>query len=220
MAGLHPNLPPIIGELTGDLKPGLVAAAPKDGPGLLATASTGSAVYAVNKGPGYAGEFDGAVQINGTLRVSSDLTVDQDVILSVAARDCAEDFEVSSSGDIEPGTVMVMDDDGALRPSEHDYDRRVAGVVSGAGGYRPGVILGRTGSPEPRVPLALIGKVFCKADAQYGSIAVGDLLTTSPTEGHAMKASDHTRAFGAVIGKALSPLSEGTGFVPILIALQ
>jgi hypothetical protein len=70
------------------------------------------------------------------------------------------------------------------------------------------------------MPLALLGKAYCKVDAQYSAIEVGDLLTTSPTPGHAMKASDPLQAFGAVIGKALRPLSAGQGVVPILIALQ
>ena len=65
-----------------------------------------------------------------------------------------------------------------------------------------------------------MGKVFCKVDAQFGAIAVGDLLTTSATPGHAMKTSDPLKAFGAVIGKALRPLADGKGLIPILIALQ
>jgi hypothetical protein len=56
--------------------------------------------------------------------------------------------------------------------------------------------------------------------AENGAIEIGDLLTTSALRGHAMKASDSARAFGAVIGKALKPWREGTGLVPILIALQ
>jgi hypothetical protein len=70
------------------------------------------------------------------------------------------------------------------------------------------------------VPLALLGKVFCKVDAQYSPIEVGDLLTTSPTIGHAMKADDPLKAFGSVIGKALRPLQAGRGMIPILVALQ
>ena len=65
-----------------------------------------------------------------------------------------------------------------------------------------------------------MGKVFCKVDAQFGAIEVGDLLTTSPTTGHAMRAEDPMKAFGAVIGKALRPLAEGQGLIPVLIALQ
>jgi hypothetical protein len=51
-------------------------------------------------------------------------------------------------------------------------------------------------------------------------IEVGDLLTTSSCSGHAMKASDPFRAFGAVIGKALRPLASGRGKIPVLVALQ
>ena len=65
-----------------------------------------------------------------------------------------------------------------------------------------------------------MGKVYCKVDAQYAPIEVGDLLTTSPTLGHAMKAEDPWKAFGAVLGKALRPLAAGQGLIPILIALQ
>jgi hypothetical protein len=68
--------------------------------------------------------------------------------------------------------------------------------------------------------VAVVGKVYCKVDAQYAPIEVGDLLTTSPTPGHAMKADDPLRAFGAVIGKALRGLQSGQGLVPILVALQ
>ena len=56
------------------------------------------------------------------------------------------------------------------------------------------------------MPVALVGKVYCKVDASYSPIEVGDLLTTSLTPGHAMKANDHVKAFGAVIGKALRRL--------------
>jgi hypothetical protein len=65
-----------------------------------------------------------------------------------------------------------------------------------------------------------MGKVFCQVDAGYGPVAAGDLLTTSPTPGHAMKARDRERAFGSVLGKALRPLSTGRGLVPILVTLQ
>ena len=59
-----------------------------------------------------------------------------------------------------------------------------------------------------------------KVDATYGPIALGDLLTTSSTPGHAMTASDPSTAFGAVIGKALRPWNDGAGLVPVLVALQ
>ena len=65
-----------------------------------------------------------------------------------------------------------------------------------------------------------MGKVYCKVDATYSSIEIGDLLTTSSTIGHAMKADDPLKAFGTVIGKALQPLKEGKGMIPVLVALQ
>jgi hypothetical protein len=139
-----------------------------------------------------------------------------DIILKNA--DCAEEFDVL--GEIEPGTVMVIDPEGKLQESTEEYDKKVAGVISGAGDYKPGIVLDRQQSQNTRMPLALMGKVYCKVDAQYSPIEVGDLLTTCPTPGHAMKAADPLKAFGTVIGKALRPLKEGTGLIPILIALQ
>jgi hypothetical protein len=115
---------------------------------------------------------------------------------------------------------MVMGDDAGLVESDRAYDKRVAGVVSGAGSYRPGIVLGREASSKRRVPLALVGRVFCKVDATNAPIEVGDLLTTSNTKGHAMKAEDPSRAFGTVVGKALAPLKEGRRLLPVLIALQ
>jgi hypothetical protein len=140
-----------------------------------------------------------------------------DIIFSNA--DLAEDFE-SVEADAEPGTVMVIDNDGRLRPCDQPYDRRVAGVVSGAGGVRPAIVLGHEPGHESRHPVALTGKAMCRADARAIPIEVGDLLTTSSTIGHAMAARDPQRAFGAVIGKAMAPLSGGRGFVPILVSLQ
>jgi hypothetical protein len=93
-------------------------------------------------------------------------------------------------------------------------------VISGAGNYKPGLILDKQESCNNRMPIALMGKVYCKVDASYGAIEVGDLLTTSPTPGYAMRVDDPLRAFGTAIGKALRPLKECQGLIPILIALQ
>jgi hypothetical protein len=138
----------------------------------------------------------------------------------LANADCAEDFDIAELSNAEPGTVMVLDAEGALKPSDRPYDKRVAGVISGAGNYKPGLILDKQKSDKNRMPIALMGKVYCKVDASYGAIEVGDLLTTSPTSGHAMRANDPLQAFGAVIGKALRPLATGQDLIPILIALQ
>jgi hypothetical protein len=153
----------------------------------------------------------------GVVRITLDGNAG-DVILSNA--DCAEEFDVSEAEAIEPGTVMVLNDDGSLRKSSVEYDRKVAGVISGAGAYRPAIVLDKQPGGEKRAPLAMLGKVYCKVDADYAPIEVGDLLTTSPTPGSAMRAADPSRAFGAVIGKALRALRRGQDLIPILIALQ
>jgi len=177
-------------------------------------AGIGPGVWAESKGQGPglvaigkpAGQFRGDVEVTGDIRLMN--------------ADCAEDFDISGTDQIDPGTVMVIDQEGSLRQSDQAYDKRVAGVVSGAGNLRPGIILGRQESEDNRMPIALVGRVCCKVDAKYLPIEVGDLLTTSPTPGHAMKADDPLTAFGSVIGKALRPLQSGQGMIPILIALQ
>jgi hypothetical protein len=170
------------------------------------------AIYAIGgfrsiaQGKPLAGLFDGNVQVNG------------DIFLPGA--DCAEQFDMGGDQPIEPGSVVVLDEDGLLTESREAYDRKVAGVVSGAGSYRPAIVLDKQATPRERQPIALVGKVYCKVDAEYSPVGVGDMLTTSPTPGHAMKANDPAKAFGAVIGKALGNLSAGRGLVPILVALQ
>jgi hypothetical protein len=161
----------------------------------------------------------GDVHITRNLTVDGDLVSAGDIQLTNAA-DCAEDFDVYDIEQAQPGTVMVLGEDGKLRQSQIAYDKRVAGVISGAGDYKPGIVLDKQHSQIGRKPIALIGKVFCKVDAQYGAIKVGDLLTTAPTPGHAMRATDPLKSFGTVLGKALCPFAEGQGLIPMLIALQ
>jgi hypothetical protein len=172
------------------------------GDGVLAISKTGVALHAI--GGRVAGRFEGDVEVTGDIRLE--------------LGDCAEDFDIGVLA--EPGTVMVLGDNGDLLPSHTAYDKRVAGVLSGAGDFKPGIILDKQNSTRTRLPVGLLGKVYCKVDAQTSPIEVGDLLTTSAIPGHAMKVTDPLKAFGTVIGKALRPLHEGQGLIPILIALQ
>jgi hypothetical protein len=173
----------------------------------------GTAIYGEKRGDGgFAGFFVGDVHVSGSVSAGGDIVL--------VNADCAEDFDVESAQDVEPGTVMVLGANGALRPCDRAYDRRVAGVVSGAGTYRPALVLDRDVPREDRLPIALVGKVWCKVDATTEPVDVGDLLTSSARPGHARRATDRDRAFGAVIGKALGGLAGGVGLVPILIALQ
>jgi hypothetical protein len=152
------------------------------------------------------------------LEVNGDIVTSGDVILQ--NEDCAEDFDVAGSDNIAPGTVMALDGEGRLEPSSRPYDTRVVGVVSGAGHLKPGLVLGRQVARGNRLPIALVGKVCCRVDADASPINVGDLLTSAESPGCAMKALDGARAFGAVIGKALGRLDSGQGLLPILVALQ
>ncbi len=182
------------------------------GHGVSGLSANGVGLY--GQGGQNAGFFEGDVKVTGNL------SVDLDIILTGGAADCAEEFDILRMEGVEPGTVMVIDQNGALQQSQRAYDKRVAGIITGAGDYKPGIILDRQESRDNRLPIALVGKVYCKVDARYSPIEVGDMLTTSPTPGHAMKADDPLKAFGAVIGKALYPFQSGQGLIPILVSLQ
>lgn len=169
--------------------------------------SNSAALYAKHDGGRTAAFFDGSV------------VVTRDIVLTDGA-DCAEDFDVAETAIDEPGTVMVLGTDGRLEACARAYDKRVVGVVSGAEGFRPGIVLDKRSDVPGRRPIALMGKVFCKVDADHGKVEMGDLLTTSPTEGHAMRADSVAAAFGAVIGKAMQPLDQGRGLIAVLVALQ
>jgi hypothetical protein len=135
--------------------------------------------------------------------------------------DVAEEFDIrpDALADISPGTVVVVDECGRLRPCEEAYDGRVVGVVAGAGRYRPAIVLDRKGGGN-RLPVAMIGKVYCWVEADSDPVRVGDLLTTSCHRGHARRASDPLQAFGSLIGKALQPLSQGRALIPVLVKPQ
>jgi hypothetical protein len=183
--------------------------------GVMGKSGTGIGVY--GQGAQAAGVFQGDVQVTGSGSFTGDLEVGGDVRLINA--DLAEDFTIAEAEPVDPGTVMVLGEGGTIQRSRRAYDTRVVGVISGAGGYKPGIVLDRQ-TQGGRQPVALMGKVYCKVDARYGAIETGHLLTTSPTPGHAMRAGDALQAFGACIGKALSPLASGQGLIPILVTLQ
>ncbi len=123
----------------------------------------------------------------------------------------------------QPGMVVSIDatNPGKLVVSDKPYDKAVAGIISGAGGVKPGMVMAQAASPAAgNVPVALSGRVFCLCDASKEPIRPGDLLTTSARPGHAQKAVDRDRVPGAVIGKAMSSLDGGTGLVLVLVSLQ
>ena len=160
--------------------------------------------------------------IGGTLKfeVRNDGRVVCRSIEITGGSDLVESFD--AAGTIEAGSVLVIDPDhpGDLMLSSTPYDTRVAGVASGAGGIDPGLRLRQEGVADGDVPVAMAGRVYVRASAENGAIRPGDMLTTAALAGHAMRASDPARSFGAVIGKAMSALDEGTGLVLVLVNLQ
>ncbi len=132
---------------------------------------------------------------------------------------------LSGVAGLEPADVLVIGPDGQLTRSTQPYQASVAGVYSTAPGFLAG------GGDEDadvtdKVPLAMMGVVPVKASAENGSIQPSDLLTTSSTPGHAMKASPVTvdgvtfYPSGVIVGKALEGLDEGTGVIEMLVVLQ
>ena len=110
---------------------------------------------------------------------------------------------------------------GSLKLSDSEYDTRVAGIVSGANDINPGMTLRQNGTAaDGQHPVALSGRVYAHADATEQPIRPGDLLTTSSTPGHVMRAADRDRRQGAILGKAMTSLDNGRGMVLVLVTLQ
>lgn len=135
--------------------------------------------------------------------------------------DLAEPFETVERA-VEAGMVVTIDPEheGKVRVAASAYDTTVVGVVSGAGGVNTGMTMSQEGVLDMGAPIALVGRVYVWCDAGFGVIKPGDLLTSSATAGHAMKAADRERASGAILGKALTTLSEGRGLVLMVVTLQ
>ena len=156
-----------------------------------------------------------ALATNGNLSVAS--------ITITGGSDLAEPFSISTMDQpVSEGEVVVIDEanPGQLKLTDQPYDTRVAGVISGANGIHPGIQMHQQGLLEGGKNVALTGRVYVQADTSNGSIKPGDLLTTSSTPGLAMKVSDHVRAQGAILGKAMTALLSGNGMVLVLVTLQ
>jgi hypothetical protein len=117
---------------------------------------------------------------------------------------------------LDPGDVLVIGPDGRLRRSASPYTTTVAGIYSTQPGFVAGMPM--EGTVTGKVPLAMMGVVPCKVVADNGPILPGDLLVTSATPGHAMRAENP--ASGTVLGKALSPLKTERGVIQVLVTLQ
>jgi hypothetical protein len=138
--------------------------------------------------------------------------------------------------DCEPGDVLVIGADGLLTRCAEPHSTKLVGVYSSKPGFLGDRRLTKHGvermhaleseTKELWLPVALLGVVPVKASAENGPIEVGDILTTAPTPGHAMRANPvkvegaHIYAAGTVLGKSLGSLSSGTAKIPVLIMLR
>ncbi len=211
------------------------------------TSSTDTAVVISNDGTGpllkgfggNGGEDEFRIDNDGTMRFFNSSHVEtvrispsQDgsgrvvtqVLEITGGSDLSEQFVITEQ-EIPPAPGMVVsidpDQPGHLAVSRMAYDNKVAGIISGAGGIKSGMMMGQKGSvADGQHPVALTGRVYCQANASSHAIRPGDLLTTSDLPGHAMKVTDHGRANGAILGKAMTSLDAGTGLVLVLVSLQ
>ena len=173
-------------------------------------------------------DFSGDVGLLGDVNVvSGNVNVAGETVTGVleitGGSDLSESFNVAGA-EIEAGMVVSIDPEnpGALRVASKAYDRTVAGIVSGANGVRTGMLMGQKGTlAHGDHPVALTGRVWCLVDATEHGVLPGDLMTTSNTPGHAMKAADYARSQGAILGKAMTSLNKGEkGLVLLLVSLQ
>ena len=138
--------------------------------------------------------------------------------------DVAEVFDLDTREDVVPGTVMSVDalGGGGLRPSATAYDRKVVGVISGAGDFRHAMLIGSREDGSYDLPVALSGQVYVRVSVENGPISPGDLLVSSSSGGVAMAATETERSFGAVLGKAMQAYAgeDPEGLIRMLVMVR
>jgi len=181
------------------------------------TSSNGAEMLMYNEAAELTLELD-ADYNNGNSRIITD------ELQIKGGADLAENFHiVNTATEILPGMVVSIDEkkEGALKASSENYDTKVVGVVSGANGITPGMIMEQEGSiADGDYPIALTGRVYVLADASEHAIEPGDMLTSSDLQGYAMLAKNKRKANGSTIGKALTGLNQGKGYVLMLVNLK
>jgi hypothetical protein len=181
---------------------------------------TQPALIARNDGSGNV--IEGKVGSDTVFTVGNDGVTTVDVLTITGGSDLAEKFDVA--GEARPGMVVEIDPEhpGKLRIADGGaYNRRVAGVISGANCVDAGMVLADLPGADNSMPIALTGRVWVYCQATEKAVDPGDMLTTSARPGYAMPVVEHDRANGAVIGKAMTRLEKGqTGMVLALVNLQ
>ncbi len=166
---------------------------------------------------------DGSDAITLDADVAGNSRITTDELEITGGSDFAENFDiVSSELNPKPGMLVSIDpnNSGKLIISTSAFDKRIAGIVSGANGIRTGLMMGQEGSiADGTYPIALSGRVYVSACDEGGAIEPGDLLTSSSSPGLAMKVDVDNPPIGTIIGKAMTRPDE-RGFVLVLVNLQ
>jgi hypothetical protein len=149
-------------------------------------------------------------------KVARDGTVYSDGGFTTPAADYAELLPAHMG--LEPGDVLIIGPDGELTRSTAPAQTAVVGVYSTQPAFLAGADEDAAGSGD-QVPLAVMGVVPVKVTAKNGPILPGDLLTSSSTAGHAMRAGVDPEP-GTIIGKALEPWQAGIGIIKMLVMLR
>ena len=139
--------------------------------------------------------------------------------------DLAEHFNINvdEEADAKPGMLVSIDTktEGKLCLTSQPGDTKIVGVISGANGIKPGMLMGQEGTIAfGKYPITLAGRVYVLATNEAGEIQAGDFLTSSGKKGYAKKVTNISKNQGAIIGKAMGKVDPDSGYVLVLINLQ
>lgn len=164
------------------------------------------------------------LEIDGDWGSSGKSRIVVDELQITGGADFAEYFNMVGEIVPEVGSVLSVSGNGSanLEISNKPYDSNVVGVLSGANGVNPGIMLKQKDNDIANgdYPVAITGRVYVKAEAYKNEIKPGDLLTSSDKAGFAMKATKKKKYAGAIIGKALTGLQNEEGFVLVLLGVK
>ena len=180
-----------------------------DGASVLLYNSAG--VVTIEMDADHGGDGDGRV-------ITSELEI-------TGGSDLAENFDINEAEEknLQPGMLVSIDSEkeGLLCITKQETDKKIVGVISGANGIKPGMLMGQQGTiAYGKYPVALAGRVYVFCNDEGGEINAGDFLTSSSKPGYAKKAGNLINAQGAIIGKAMGKADIKTGYVLVLVNLQ
>lgn len=169
---------------------------------------------------------DGAqkITLNSNYNNNGDGRVITDEIEIKGGSDLAEMFDITNEESIiTPGLLVSLDpsNPGKLKISTEAYDKKIAGILSGANGIKPGILMSQDQTVADGENLVtLSGRTYVKANTTNGSIKIGDSITSSKVEGEAMRATKKKKSRGAIVGKALTGLEDGSGYILVLVSFR